>query len=166
MIGASAWYLNMRLVELLPIPDTDPQLLELIDRPSLPVVLLAVGLAPAICEEVLFRGVLARGLATRFILPIAVLLAAILFSLYHVRIVQLLPTFTLGLALGVLAIRASSAIPGMIAHLLNNTIALLVARGEVPAFAHALERYPEAAIIGFASVCALGLSLVRRPRRA
>ncbi|MBA3821726.1 MAG: CPBP family intramembrane metalloprotease [Deltaproteobacteria bacterium] len=165
LIGASAWYLNMWLVSVLPLRDEDAQLLELIDRPSLPAVLLAVALAPAICEEVLFRGVLVRGLATRFGVPVTVVLAAAVFSLYHVRVVQLLPTFTLGLVLGWLALRARSAIPGMLAHLLNNTIALLVARGELPGVAGVLGAHPGLGLAAFAILFGLGVALAARRAR-
>ncbi|MBA3392504.1 MAG: CPBP family intramembrane metalloprotease [Deltaproteobacteria bacterium] len=160
LIGASAWYLNMRLVSVLPVPHEDDQLLALIDRPSLVVVLLAVAVAPAICEEVLFRGVLARAFASRFALPLAVVLAALVFAGYHFRVVQLLPTFTLGLGLGWLAIRARSAVPGMLAHLLNNAIALVVARDEVPAISSALASHPTVALVGFAILTVLGLALI------
>ncbi len=160
LIGASAWYLNMRLVELLPVRGEDQQLSALIDRPSTVTVLLAVALAPAICEEVLFRGVLVRGLATRFIAPFAIAIAAAVFSLYHLRVVQLLPTFTLGLALGYLALRADSALPGMLAHLVNNTAALLVARGDVPAVASGLAHHPSVAVVGLVIVFVLGVALV------
>jgi sodium transport system permease protein len=168
LIGVSAWYLNMRLVEVLPIRGEDKQLLELIDRPSTLVVLLAVALAPAICEEVLFRGVLVRGLATRFFPLAAVLVGALVFSLYHLRVVQLVPTFTLGLLLGYLALRADSAVPGMIAHLLNNTIALLVARGDWPSLAHAFGSYPVLAFAGCAIATSMGVLMTtgwRPPRR-
>ena len=167
LIGASAWYLNMRLVEALPIRGEDTQLFELIDRPSTLVVILAVALAPAICEEVLFRGVLVRGLATRFFPLAAVLAGALVFSLYHLRIVQLVPTFSLGLMLGYLALRADSAVPGMIAHLLNNTIALLVARGDAPPIAHAFGGHPQIALAGCAVATAMGLVLATgwRPAR-
>jgi sodium transport system permease protein len=167
LIGASAWYLNMRLVEVLPIRDEDTQLFELIDRPSTLVVILAVALAPAICEEVLFRGVLVRGLATRFFPLAAVLAGALVFSLYHLRIVQLVPTFSLGLMLGYLALRADSALPGMLAHFLNNTIALLVARGDAPPVAHAFGTHPHIALAGCAVATAMGLVLAtgwRAPR--
>ncbi|HLL23635.1 MAG TPA: CPBP family intramembrane glutamic endopeptidase, partial [Kofleriaceae bacterium] len=126
LIGASAWYLNMRLVSALPVRDEDEQLVALIDRPSTLVVLLAVAVAPALCEEVLFRGVLVRGLATRLPRIAAIVLGAAVFSLYHMRVVQLVPTFTLGLVLGYLALRARSALPGVLAHFSNNAIALLV----------------------------------------
>ena len=159
LIGASAWYLNMRLVEVLPIRGEDTQLLELIDRPSTFVVLLAVALSPAICEEVLFRGVLVRGLATRFFPLIAIAIGAVVFSLYHLRVVQLVPTFTLGLALGYLAIRADSVLPGMLAHFANNAIALVIARGDVPPVASAFGSHPSIALAGCAVATSMGLVL-------
>lgn len=167
LIGISAWYLNMRLVEVLPIRGEDAQLMELIDRPSTFVVLLAVALAPAICEEVLFRGVLVRGLATRFFPLIAILIAAVIFSVYHLRVVQLVPTFTLGFLLGYLAIRADSVLPGMLAHFANNAIALLVARGDVPPLARAFGHYPAIALAGCAVATSMGLVLATgwRPPR-
>jgi membrane protease YdiL (CAAX protease family) len=167
LIGASTWYLNMRLVEVLPLRSEDTQLLNLIDRPSLPVVILVVALAPAVCEEVLFRGVLVRALATRFFPLVAVLLGALVFSVYHLRVVQLVPTFTLGLLLGYLALRADSALPGMLAHFMNNAIALVVARGDAPPIAHIFGRYPGLAFAGCAIATTLGLFLVTgwRPQR-
>lgn len=164
LIGASAWYLNMRLVEVLPIRDEDAQLVELIDRPSTAIVVLVVALAPAICEEVLFRGVLVRGLSTRFFVPFAILAGALLFSVYHLRVVQLVPTFTLGLVLGFLALRADSALPGMIAHFMNNAIALLVVRGDVSPVAGAIGSHPNAALVAFAMATASGIAIVAAPR--
>lgn len=167
LIGASAWYLNLRLVSLLPLRNEDSQLLNLIDRPSLPVVILVVALAPAICEEVLFRGVLVRALATRFFPLAAVVLGAVVFSVYHLRVVQLVPTFTLGLLLGYLALRADSALPGMLAHFVNNTVALVVARGDAPPVANVFGGHPELALAGCAIATTLGLYLATgwRPNR-
>lgn len=160
LLGASAWYLNLRLVELLPIPHEDASLAELVERPSLPVVLAVVALTPAVCEELLFRGVLVRGFATRLAPALAVVLAALLFAGYHFRVVQLVPTFTLGLVLGALALRADSAVPGMLLHLLNNALALLVARGELPALADALTAEPTIAVVGCAIASAAGIGVL------
>jgi membrane protease YdiL (CAAX protease family) len=167
LIGASAWYLNMRLVEVLPLRSEDAQLMDLIDRPSLPVVILAVALAPAVCEEVLFRGVLVRALATRFFPLVAVLLGAAVFAVYHLRVVQLVPTFTLGLLLGYLALRADSALPGMLAHFVNNAVALVIARGDAPPVANVFARYPSLAFAGCAIATTLGLFVATgwRPKR-
>jgi sodium transport system permease protein len=131
------------------------------------VVLLAVALAPAICEEVLFRGVLVRGLATRFFPLAAVFVGAIVFSLYHLRIVQLVPTFTLGLVLGYLAMRADSVLPGMIAHFTNNAIALVIVRGDAPPLATVFGTYPGVSLVGCGIATTMGLVLATgwRPAR-
>lgn len=167
LVGASAWYLNLRLVEVLPLRSEDAQLARLIDRPSLPVVMLAVAVTPAVCEEVLFRGVLVRGLATRFFPLTAVALAAGVFAVYHLRVVQLVPTFTLGLVLGYIALRADSVLPGMLAHFTNNAVALVVARGDSPAMIHVVGRFPTVTLAVCLAATTLGLYLAAgwRPPR-
>ena len=133
LIGASMWFINLRLSSLLPLPKG--QVLELekaVEGPQLAAALVVIALVPAVCEELLFRGLVLRGLASHYIPIGAITMTAALFSLYHLSVVQLLPTFTLGLALGVLALRGESVIPAMLAHLLNNAAAILVARRELP----------------------------------
>jgi sodium transport system permease protein len=166
LIGASAWYLNLRLVELLQIPEGDmSQLEELVARPALPIVLATVAVAPAICEEVLFRGVLLRALATRLPAYGAVLVSAALFSLYHIKPIQMLPTFTLGALLAVIALRARSIVPTMLAHLLNNAIALIIARDELEPVSRALASNPYVALAGFAACFAFGVAIAVRGER-
>jgi sodium transport system permease protein len=158
LVGVSAWYINMRVVELIDFDETRTTgLAQLVERPTLGVVLIAIALAPAVCEEVLFRGVLARGLATRFHPWAAIVASSVLFSVYHLNPVQMLPTFTLGIVLGTIALRAGSAIPTMIAHLLNNAMALIVARDEVPGLASWLENHPTIALAGAIALTAIGI---------
>ena len=165
LIGASAWYLNMHLVELLSLPEGDAlRFAQLLDQPSLPVALLTIGLAPAICEEIVFRGVLTRGLATRFHPAPAIVIAAVLFSLYHLKPIQMPSTFTLGLLFGALTLRARSVIPAMIAHLLNNAIALVVSRDDIPGLAGWIAGHPVIAMAGAAVTCTAGLVLIAVPR--
>lgn len=167
LIGVSAWYLNMHLVELMALPEGEVERFAMmLDAPSLPVALLAIGLAPAICEEIVFRGVLTRGLATRFRPEPAVVIAAAMFSLYHIKPIQMPSTFTLGLLFGALTLRARSVVPAMVAHFLNNAIALVVSRGEVPEVAEWLAGHPVHAMIGASTLCAGGLVLIALPRRA
>lgn len=129
LIGASAWYLNLRLIELLPIPEGGVQTLQdIVDGPPLVLVLFALAVLPAIGEELVFRGILVRALATRFVPAAAVVIAALVFSAYHLSLIQLIPTFTLGLLAGALTLRANSVVPAMIAHLINNAVAILVSR--------------------------------------
>jgi len=162
LVGTSAWYLNMLVVSLLPYEGREPKID--VERSSLPVVLLAIALAPAVCEEIVFRGVLLRGLASRFRGGIAIVMSAVMFSLYHLNPIQMIPTFTLGLVFGLIALRSGTAIPTMVAHTLNNAIALVVVRGELPWLADKdghgwLARHPTLAMVGAATATASGLAL-------
>ncbi len=163
LIGSTAWYLNMRLVALLPFDEGRlRQLSEVVDAPPLVLALFALALIPAICEEVLFRGAVQRAIATRLFAPAAIVLSSLIFSAYHMSPIQLVPTFTLGLALGALAWRADSIAPAMLAHFLNNTMAVLVSRRQPPALAGWFEVHPNAALAGCAIATVAGLVLIAR----
>ena len=161
LIGVSGWYLNLALIDAL--VDVEPAEVEtlqrLVERPSLPLVLLAVAVTPAVCEEVLFRGALLRGLASR-LHPLAALgIASAMFSVYHWKPVQMLPTFTLGLVLGVLALRAGSILPSVIAHLLNNAMAIVVHRQVSEPLSRGLVEHPLLALAGFGALLAVGTAI-------
>ncbi len=163
LIGATAWYLNVRLVSLLPFEGGQLQSLNrVVVDPPLIIALLAIAVVPAICEEVMFRGAVQRSLATRLFPIGAVVLTSLLFAGYHMSLVQLLPTFTLALALGALAHRANSVVPAMLAHFLNNAMAILVARRQPADLAAALDAHPTLALTGCAAATALGLALVAK----
>jgi len=166
-IGATTWYLNMYLVALLPVTERQVQeLAELVDRPSLAAALVMFALVPAVCEELLFRGVLARALGRPLRLAAAAAISAVVFSAYHLSLAQALPTLTLGFVLALIAIRADSVLPTMIAHALNNALAILMSRDELPAIAGWLTRHPIAALAGGAASTAFGVAItVRRPDR-
>src|SRR5690606_11084644 len=94
LIGLSAWHVNRWLVSLLPIPEGQVTTLEqLVEEPPLALVVFAICLVPAICEEVLFRGTVLRALAARLVSVVALVGSAALFSAYHLSLPQLLPTF-------------------------------------------------------------------------
>jgi membrane protease YdiL (CAAX protease family) len=164
LVGVSLWYANLRLHEWLR-PPVSPQLVHLVERDALAVALAAVALVPAVCEEIVFRGVLARSLARRLPLVAAVAISAIVFSAYHMSLAQLAPTLTLGLAFGVIAVRADSAIPTMIGHAANNTIAILLSRGELGRPARWIFENPDAALAA-SLVLAIGGVALALPRSA
>ena len=157
-IGATAWFVNFWMVSLLPLPVHEAKVLEaLVERPSLGVAIALFAVVPAVCEEILFRGVLARALAGRWSLVGAAAMSALVFAAYHLSIVQALPTLTLGFLLAVIAIRADSVLPTIVAHALNNTMAIVISRGEWPVVAGWLAGHPAIALAGCATTTALGL---------
>jgi sodium transport system permease protein len=125
LIGASAWTVAAGVfVRLLPPPESLARALEkilLLDGRAAPlwVIWLMVGLTPAICEELFFRGFVFAGL--RRLGPLrAILLAAVMFGLAHSSIYRLLPTAFLGILFGIAVWRSRSIVPAIVAHALNN----------------------------------------------
>jgi sodium transport system permease protein len=91
---------------------------------SLPLVsyFLAFALVPALCEEIAFRGFILRGLHHGFRPRNAVLLSSFFFALFHMNVFLFLPTFVLGVILGLLTVRSKSLLPAISFHLLHNSV--------------------------------------------
>lgn len=86
---------------------------------------------PAVFEELFFRGavlglLLPRGpwARSRGRTVLALAVQAVAFGLVHMLAARWIPTGILGLALGVLAVRSRSVLPGMLAHALHNLAAV------------------------------------------
>ena len=88
------------------------------------VAIAMIAALPGICEELLFRGFLLRGMRRQLPAPAAVALTGLLFGAFHLDPYRFLPTSLLGILFGCMVIRTGSILPGMIAHAANNTIAL------------------------------------------
>jgi len=85
---------------------------------------ISVALAPAILEEMVFRGAIMQSLR-RYGDSFALITSAILFSMCHGNMIQAVPTFLLGLAIGYFVLRTGSLLTGMIIHFANNGLAIL-----------------------------------------
>lgn len=81
---------------------------------------------PGICEEILFRGFLLRGLRNSCADWAAVLLVGITFGAFHLDPYKLLATTLLGIFFGYLVVKTGSIFTGMIAHITNNSIVILL----------------------------------------
>ena len=89
--------------------------------------LFVLALLPAICEELIFRGVVLKGLRRNFSDITAVLLSALMFCLMHGNLQQFAYTFLLGVVLGWIATRTGSIFSSMIVHFVNNFIVITLA---------------------------------------
>jgi len=89
--------------------------------------IFVVALVPAICEEFFFRGILLQ--YTRFVFTkkwIAVLVSALVFSGFHGQFYGFLPRFALGVLLGYLFLFSGNLVLPIVAHFINNAIAVLL----------------------------------------
>jgi sodium transport system permease protein len=92
---------------------------------SIYMMLFAIAVMPAICEEVLFRGFMIRFYES-YGARNAILISALLFGIFHLDPFRLLPTFLLGILLGYLTLRSGSILPAMFSHFINNGFALFI----------------------------------------
>jgi sodium transport system permease protein len=91
---------------------------------------LVFAVLPAVCEELAFRGFILTGLRRRFRTGTAIVISSFLFAVAHMNVFQFLPTFVLGLVLGVLAVRGGSVLPGMAYHLVHNGLLIVLTFAE------------------------------------
>jgi membrane protease YdiL (CAAX protease family) len=88
---------------------------------------LALALAPALAEEIFFRGALLSLLSQRLGAGWGLLLSSLLFGLLHLDPAQGGAAAVLGLYLGALTLRTGSIHAAILCHGLNNLMAILAA---------------------------------------
>ncbi len=93
------------------------------------VAFLSIAVIPALCEELVFRGVMMPLLAkmTRNI-HAAVWITAFLFSLIHMQFYGFLPRMIMGALLGYFVVWSGSLWASILAHFINNASAFLMFR--------------------------------------
>lgn len=85
-----------------------------------------IAVMPGVLEEIAFRGVLFSGLRKRFSRPwAAVLVSAMVFSVFHVSLFRIVPTAFLGIIFAVVVLRTGSIFPAMLWHFLNNFLSVV-----------------------------------------
>ena len=131
LIGLSMWYVNAAWISRL-TPAVESKAMEQLtlvsNQHGLAWTLVVLAAFPAVFEELLMRGVLARALRPSFGLIGAACASGLVFGVFHFSIPQLLPTTSLGVVLGIVALRTGCIWPAVVIHFLNNVSALTVSR--------------------------------------
>ncbi|HEX5376847.1 MAG TPA: type II CAAX endopeptidase family protein [Solirubrobacterales bacterium] len=94
---------------------------------SVPVQILLIVIAAPVAEEICFRGMLYGGLRERWPRIAAALLAGLIFGALHALtgLSAVPPLVAFGFVLCLLYERTGSIVPGIVLHMLNNSVALL-----------------------------------------
>jgi sodium transport system permease protein len=152
--------------------------LKLMSSNALPLwlVITAFAAAPAICEEIAFRGFMLSGFSRTGKVSLAVTLSSLAFGVIHMIPQQVFNASLLGIVLGIMCIRSRSLLPGVAFHFVNNVLAILHGRmgSSVPEtgiwswlFRHSdgILRY-QPALLCLAALAAIALlhRLTRHPR--
>jgi membrane protease YdiL (CAAX protease family) len=96
------------------------------------VLTLAVALGPGVAEEMFFRGFMQTRLAQAFRPAAAIAITAACFGLMHFDLVHTPVAAALGVFMGWAAERTGTIVPVMVAHVVNNMVAVLTARVSLP----------------------------------
>lgn len=97
------------------------------DTPSW-LIFFHIALTPAICEEIMFRGLIYTALERRYGANKAILISGILFGLYHLRLNQVVVLSLIGMLLAWLTYKSGSLIPAIVLHAFNNGLLSLSPR--------------------------------------
>ena len=111
LVGVSFWFIDVtvfgQLSQRWMSPTEAHRLTGPIVGPApLVVKLLVLALVPAVCEELLVRGAIARGLRPRLGLAGAAVISAAYFAVLHGSLARALPVGVFGAVLAVIALRA------------------------------------------------------------
>ncbi len=89
-------------------------------------MLLVVGVLPAVCEELAFRGFILSGLRHVGHKWTAIVVSSIFFGATHAIFQQSLIACLVGMVIGFLAIQSGSIFPAVLFHIVHNSLALLL----------------------------------------
>ncbi len=105
----------------------------LTSAPGMWAIILVFAVAPAVLEELAFRGFILSGLQSLKSKWQAILITSLLFGIAHGVIQQTVITFVVGMILGVIAVQTRSIIPCILFHMTHNSLAVLLssAKGTV-----------------------------------
>jgi membrane protease YdiL (CAAX protease family) len=90
------------------------------------IAYFALAITPAICEEILFRGLILSALLKKFSPSISIIVSAGLFAAFHMDLYRFLPTMVLGLLLGWIVYKTRSIFLSILFHFMNNALSVLL----------------------------------------
>lgn len=133
-LGASQAISVVTMIEMYIAPEmvteTSIGLSSMFTSSSMIVAIIVVGIAPAICEEAVFRGVFFNSIWNQTHGKwIPILVTAAVFGLFHGSIIRFFPTFLLGIVLGYLVYETNNMFYNVMFHAINNIIPVLVLYG-------------------------------------
>ena len=122
--------------------ETYQQLVEAHSPGELLFVLLVVSLTPAICEELLFRGLVQKNMVLGTGKTAGYVATGVIFGLYHVNPFLVVPLVSLGILFSFFMSRSGTILVPIAAHFTNNVVSTLgVYLGDRPESPEALKMF-------------------------
>ena len=120
-VMAATYVLNV-VIEQVGVPNTMEE--TFIAMSNNPFGFLTIALLAPVLEELLFRGAIEGRLLQRWSNPwVGIAVSSLIFGIIHLNPAQIPFAFLMGLMFGWLYYRTGSLLPGIVGHVLNNSIA-------------------------------------------
>ena len=107
------------------IEETYTMLVQAHSPSELLFVIIVVALTPAICEELLFRGLIQKNMTLATNKKWGFVFTGIIFGLYHVNPFLIVPLVGLGILFGFFMARSETILIPMAAHFINNLVSVI-----------------------------------------
>ncbi|MGH4052544.1 MAG: lysostaphin resistance A-like protein [Clostridium sp.] len=112
-------------VNKIPMPDFIIQAFEEMSMEPITMILSVAIIAP-IYEEVIFRGILLKGMSRKMNPKLAIIVSALFFAVLHLNIPQGINAFLLGLVIGAIYLSTGSIYLSIFAHFVNNSVGISI----------------------------------------
>ncbi|MCT4509365.1 MAG: CPBP family intramembrane metalloprotease [Tepidibacter sp.] len=90
------------------------------------IAMTSICIVAPIYEEIIYRGIILKGLSIKYNDKLAVIVSSLLFAIMHMNLHQAINAFFLGVVFGYLYIKTKSLYITMFAHFINNGIGIIV----------------------------------------
>ncbi len=90
------------------------------------IIIIAVSITPAICEELFFRGFIQKSFELKWKPAASIIVSSLVFALYHFSPYGLIPLFALSLFLGYAAYKTNSVLVPVFIHFANNLFMVIL----------------------------------------
>ena len=116
-------------------------------------LLLVIAVAPAVCEELAFRGFVLSGFRQSGHKWRPIIYTSLFFALSHAILQQSIVACTMGIVIGYLAVQTNSIWPCMVFHMIHNSLGMATSRltpellGRIPVLEYLVDLSDEATML-------------------
>lgn len=124
LLAFSMWLPLVIFQEMIPLEYLEDFAKALEPIESLPffAMVLVIGVLPGVFEELVFRGVIFSGLKNSYGKWTVILISALTFGIMHMSIFRLIPTFLIGIVLGIIVWETKSIFLSILTHTIHNSL--------------------------------------------
>lgn len=131
-VGLHPWVHALQSLIMRIYPISDKLAAELnrlvVQTDNLWLLVLVIGIVPAFCEELAFRGFVLSGLRHMGHKWRAIVISSLFFAVTHAIFQQSIVACLVGFVIGFLAVQTGSILPCMVFHMIHNSLAVLAAK--------------------------------------